>query len=234
MKKLSLVAIAILTVVFMSGAAFSCGGSQNVRSVRAYSMLYEDDYLEIKIKARKAAGPTQYFTSETIITGIERILDETEPEVGTITTKLYQDRFLLIERTIPTDKFDYYLIADRTKDDGETRSYFFAPPATEFLDDDGTLFKFFVPYHLFVYDPDLPQFFEADFDKRYEMAGTKQDVSDFYNKVNIYDVTDETDRISIAISDAGENAEISEIAADGFAIYFEEENGKTFANFKAE
>lgn len=228
MKKLFVLLIAC---VYLFSA---CDGS--VKNPRENALIY-DDYLQLDfIKEATPAGDHTIFNCELSLEEIKVKIDNIKLEIGTITSNIINDRFLLIEKLVPLDKVNYYLIADVTKNtDSDNRHYNFSACSSSFSAGsypDQTHYIIHVPHHYFIFDEndDYPLTIRADV--AYELTGTKQDIFDFYNKIKIYDVENEADCIKVKIK---ADAEIyGKHTKTDFVIYFEENDGKSFAHYKPE
>ncbi len=232
MKKL-LIGISIFMLFDTIGLA-ACDGS--TKNARTNALIYDDSLTLKFIKKATAAGDYQTFSSELSLSELKTEVDAIELEVGTLTSEIVNERFLLVEKLIPFDKVNYYLIADITKTtESDSFRYHFSPCYSSFEegnDPDDKKYIVHVPHHYFVFDPDADYPLEIQYDTPYELTGTKDDIFEFYNKVSIYDVTDEDNRIVVDVKD---DAEIAgrHTKAD-VVIYFEEEEGKVFARYKSE
>lgn len=228
MKKLFLLLIACVCL-------FSACDS-SVKNPRVKALIY-DDYLQLDfIKKATSAGDYKTFYSELSLEEIKVKVNNIKPKIGSITSNIINDRFLLIEKFVPLDKVNYYLIVDDTKNtDSGNHHYNFSACSASFSTgsySDKTYYIIHAPHHYFVFDENNDYPFDIRADIPYELTGTKQDIFDFYNKIKIYDVVNETNRIKVTLKD---DVEIfGRHTKTDFVIYFEENDGKSFASYKSE
>ena len=213
---------------------YACDGSAKAPHVNA---LIYDDYLKLDfIKKSTPTGDYTIFYSELSLEEIKVKVNNIKPKIGSITSNIINDRFLLIEKLVPLDKVNYYLIVDVAKNtDSDNHRYNFSACSASFSTGsypDETHYTIHTPHHYFVFDEndDYPLTIRADIP--YELTGMQQDIFDFYNKIKIYDIVNETNCIKVNIKDDMET--FGRHTKTDFVIYFEENDSKTFVRYKSQ
>lgn len=214
--------VLVLSAIFFTGC-------DNSKKMTVKSATY-DDSLKISIKADKIDSGGNHYTFKTDYTlvQIKEIIDNITLEVGTITSTIYNNDYLIIEKVIPIGKINYYMIADLKRN--ESKPWYYFSSMSTFINETTNIL---IPYHYIMTDSDAASqglYFNIDENKSYEVVGCKEDIFNFYTKVNIFEITSDDNSILINVKDNGDI--YGAHTTSSFTITFKNENDKLYAVYK--
>ena len=225
MKRIFSVIALIITAICGIFCFTACDGASD--KVFTHGDFYNDS-VTIPIKFKKAyysyfilkddSNAMQYIKS-----GVDSIIEEGV----TYETKVYGEDFLLIEKYLPNGNMCYYIVI---RIGSERNGYFFNTPSTYFdgmKSNDTILF----PYHLMGLSSELEDFWSyygdgVGFGRIYRISGTKDEIIEFYDKMHVYDITENGDTVPIKLK--GSQSDYNTCHTEkAFTITFgEDEEGK--------
>lgn len=209
-----------------------CGGKRNYNTMFSISVI-NGEILSVPLYITNAYQEPEfiYYNCSKSLSDTKKIIDRLSNGHTLISSNLISNKYLLIEK-IKDSKLDYYMIIDTAKEaESDTKEYCFFNLAGKI---DWSNKSFLIPYHLFNDDirTNLKSYhYDNGFDveKQYEITGTKEDFYNFYNKIDVLNVTQNEDKIFIKVKEDAET--IKKFAKYDFFISFYETDSKNFISF---
>lgn len=196
MKRMIHSLIFIMTLLILS----SCGGMDS-ESIRANAII-DGDFLEIELNVTNyvVGGDHSTFFSKKDLNELKDIFESAPLDDATLTTKIVSKSFLMIDKTNNNGKTYHYMVAHvGESDDKQANYYYFSAPESTLDDDKNTVY---IPHHLLKFDSKTTLHFNVTSKHDYEITGSEEDIYDFYNNIDMYDVEKEGNKINVIV---GEN-----------------------------
>lgn len=178
----------------------SCGGGEDSNTIRANAIV-DDDFLEVNLNVSNyaTAGDHATFFSKKDLNELKDVFDAATITGATLATEIVNDSFLMIDKTTDDGKTYPYMVANVGKsDDKQSNYYYFSAPKSILDDDDHTVY---IPHHFLKFNSNTTLYFNVISENEYEITGSEDDIYQFYNAIDIYDVHKEEDQIVVQINE---------------------------------
>ena len=215
--------VAIILVCFAFCICFLTACDDAVNKV-AYSCAADGEYMVLPVKFKKAwqeSSCTAFITNRSLEDMKAAV--ENKKEKGAEYSAEVFGNFLFIEKKTGST-VHYFTVAKRAED-----TYYFTSSVNHF--DVGTdVFGAFVPFHLLQLNSDNLKYgvYTVEEGTEYKINSTVKDIAEFYKRVDIYDVEEAENLITVSLTKSSE----SYLSFGTFEITFAIRGAETYAVYK--